>query len=81
MGTEHHPVPDLPWPEGAAFQYGQRVQRSNMKSGHPPAYRFRGRVVGWYASGGGHGYVVSLAHDPGCNQIFPEHMLELWHED
>lgn len=70
----------MPWPEGTKFQYSERVQRSAVR-GAPPAYRFRGRIVGWYAVAGMHGYVVSLAHDPGCKQIFPEYMLEAWVDD
>lgn len=65
------------WPETTKFAYGDRVQRSPMGN-QPPAYRFRGRIVGWYVSNGGVGYVVALDHDPGCKQIFPEKMLEPW---
>lgn len=68
------------WPVAAKFAYGDRVQRSAMGN-QPPAYRFRSRVVGWYTTSGGLGYVVALDHDPGCKQIFPEKMLEPWEGD
>ena len=65
-----------PWPAEAKFKMGDPVQRCNMPSGKPPAYRFPGRVCGWYMTQGKLGYCVSRDGDQGCIQIFPGHMLE-----
>lgn len=64
------------WPVDAKFQFGDLVQRCNMKSGKQPAYRFPGTICGWYVSKGVVGYAVSNIMESGCIQIFPEYMLE-----
>lgn len=66
------------WPKGGPFSYGVAVERSPHADGRPPAYRFPGRVCGWYDAGGGRiGYCVSREGDPGNIQIFPAGMLRL----
>lgn len=66
----------LNWPPTAKFGYGDRVRRGDMPGGRSPAYRFPGVVVGWYSVRQYIGYAVSRDDDPGCIQIFPEHLLE-----
>lgn len=67
------------WPPGLKFQLGDPVERCALPNGNPPAYRFPGRVCGWYATNDFDtrvGYVVSRDGDPGCKQIFTENMLQ-----
>ena len=64
------------WPTDARFCFFDLVERAEMSSGKPPAYRFPGSIVGWYATLNGYGYAVSRDGDPGCVQIFPEYMLK-----
>lgn len=67
----------------STFPLGDKVQRRDHRDGSPPAYRFRGTVVGSYSNPvtGQPGAVVSLDHDPGCVQIFPDYMLEAQSDD
>lgn len=62
----------------STFPFGAAVQLRDHRDGSPPACRFRGTVVGSYRSPvtGEPGAVVSLEHDPGCVQVFPDYMLE-----
>lgn len=65
------------WPADAVFQFGDRVQRSNLSNGKPPAYRFPGKICGWYRTPKGSiGYAVSNVYEPACIQIFPQSGLE-----
>lgn len=67
----------------SVFPPDAAVQRRDHRDGTPPAYRFRGIVVGSYRNPvtGQPGAVVSLDHDPGCVQIFPDYMLEARDDD
>jgi hypothetical protein len=71
-------VSDPAWPAVARFRFGQYVERAPL-NGRPPAYRFPGYVCGVYYDFNNSyvpiGYVVAREGDPGCKQIFPEHML------
>ena len=60
------------------FSPGDKVQRRDLPRGKQPAYRFKGTICGWYTNPVTKepGWVVSLDHDPGCCQLFPEYMLE-----
>lgn len=65
------------WPDDAKFQLGDAVQRSNLRDGSPPAYRFPGRICGWYRGPNERlGFAVSNIHEPACIQIFPQSGLE-----
>lgn len=65
------------WPEDAKFNLGEYVQRSNLKSGKPPAYRFPGHICGWYRTPNGSlGFAISNEWEPNCIQIFPQSGLE-----
>lgn len=64
---------DAPWPADARFAYGEEVERADFPNGKPPAYRFPGRVCGWYRTPSENlGFAVSNIHEPACIQIFPQ---------
>jgi hypothetical protein len=65
------------WPSDAKFNAGDAVQRKNLSSGKPPAYRFPGNVCGWYRTPSGSlGFAISNQYEPACIQIFPQSGLE-----